>query len=77
MVVAPGLGHPAVSAYIYKCVEFGGGYHLVLVDEDWSFSPKNYADGIPRPDWKYYQPYLPGCTYFWAWDTAYLNLVEE
>jgi hypothetical protein len=57
----------------YNWVEWGGGWALVLVDDDWSFNPKNYADGIPRPDWKYYQPY-PYCLYFWAWDTVYLDV---
>ncbi len=58
----------------YMWVEFGGGWALVLADEDWSFNPKNYADGWPRPDWKYYQPYPYPNTFYWVWDTVYLDL---
>ncbi|MCX7021438.1 MAG: hypothetical protein NTW26_04015 [bacterium] len=58
----------------YKWVEWGGGWSLVLADEDWSFSPKNYADGIPRPNWKYGHAYPNGPQYYWAWDSVYLDL---
>jgi len=58
----------------YKWVEWGGGWALVIADEDWSFSPKNYADGIPRLNWKYFQPYPHGDLFYWAWDTVYLDL---
>jgi len=54
----------------YKWVEFGGGGHLVLADEDWSFNPNNYEDGIPRPDWKYVNVE----SYYWRWNTVYLDL---
>jgi len=60
----------------YRWVEFGGGFHLVLADEEWSYNPKNYEDGIPRVNWKYFQPYRPGCTYYWAWTTVYLDLTD-
>jgi len=61
----------------YKWVEWGGGWALVKFDEDWSFNPKNYADGIPWPDWKYVQPYAPGGPlYYWAWTTVYLDLTD-
>jgi hypothetical protein len=60
----------------YKLVQFGGGWSLVLADEDWSFNP--YNPSSPGSDWKYYQPYLddglPGCDLYWAWDTVYLDL---
>ncbi len=60
----------------YKWVEFGGGFHLVLADEDTSFSP--YNPPCPNPEWKYYQPYLhhqqPGCDLYWAWTSVYLDL---
>jgi hypothetical protein len=59
----------------YNWVEFGGGWSLVMVDEDWSYSPHNYADGIPRPNWKYYQPY-EYAPYFWVWDTVYLDVTD-
>jgi len=59
----------------YKLVEGGGGWEWVLADEEWSFSPKNHADGWPRPDWKYYQPYAPhGSLNYWAWTSVYLDL---
>jgi hypothetical protein len=60
----------------YTWVEFGGGWALVLADEDTSYSPFNPPSA--GPDWKYYQPYLehgqPGCDLYWAWDTVYLDL---
>jgi hypothetical protein len=67
-------GHTYVRGY--KWVEFGGGYHLVLADEDTSFNPYNPPN--PNPDWKYYQPYLylhmPNCDLYWAWTSVYLDL---
>jgi hypothetical protein len=63
-----------VQGYIWE--EFGGGFHLVKADEDWSYSPKNYADGIPRPDWKYGHAYPGGPQYYWEWTSVYLDLTD-
>ncbi|MCX7021455.1 MAG: hypothetical protein NTW26_04110 [bacterium] len=74
------LGEPPVYGHTYvrgyKLVEFGGGWVLVLADEDTSFNPYNPPN--PNTDWKYYQPYLylqmPRCDLYWAWTSVYLDL---
>ncbi|MCK4594375.1 hypothetical protein KAU45_07720 [bacterium] len=64
------------STYVrgYKWVEFGGGYHLVLADEDTSVNP--FYPPWPQPEYKYYKIYLGDGFDYWAWDTVYLDLTD-
>ncbi len=58
----------------YKWVEFGGGGHYVLADEDTSVNP--FYPPWPQPEYKYYKIYLGDEYDYWAWDTVYLDLTD-